>query len=66
LNARHLEENGAAVTLDDTDLGSMLSLVDGLMHDSARLDAMSQASRRLARPDAARDIARLVLELTEK
>ena len=63
LNARHLEDNGAAVILDDRDLGSMLSLVGGLLHDSARLDSMSQASRRLARPEAARDIARLILEL---
>jgi UDP-N-acetylglucosamine:LPS N-acetylglucosamine transferase len=41
----------------------MLSLVGGLLHDAARLDAMSQASRRLARPEAARNIARLIVEL---
>lgn len=63
LNARHLADNGAAVILDDHDLGSMLSLVGGLLHDSARLDAMSQASRRLARPEAARNIAGLILDL---
>jgi UDP-N-acetylglucosamine--N-acetylmuramyl-(pentapeptide) pyrophosphoryl-undecaprenol N-acetylglucosamine transferase len=63
LNARHLADNGAAEILDDDDLESMLSLVGGLLHDSARLDAMSQASRRLARPEAARNIARLILGL---
>jgi UDP-N-acetylglucosamine--N-acetylmuramyl-(pentapeptide) pyrophosphoryl-undecaprenol N-acetylglucosamine transferase len=63
LNARHLADNGAAIILNDRDLGSMLALVGGLLHDSARLDEMSQASRRLARPDAARDVARLILEL---
>ncbi len=63
LNARHLADNGAAVILDDHDLGSMLSLVGGLLHDSDRLDAMSEASRRLARPEAARNIARLILDL---
>ena len=63
LNARHLADNGAAVILDDRDLRAMLSLVGGLLHDSARLDAMSPASRRLARPEAARNIARLILEL---
>jgi len=63
LNARHLADNGAAVILDDHDLGSMLSLVGGLLHDSAQLDAMSRASRRLARPEAARSIARLILDL---
>jgi UDP-N-acetylglucosamine:LPS N-acetylglucosamine transferase len=41
----------------------MLSLVGGLLHDSAQLDAMSQASRRLARPEAARNIAGLILDL---
>lgn len=64
LNARYLADNRAAVILDDGDLGSMLSLVGGLLHDSARLDAMSQASHRLARPDAARDIAKLILDLS--
>jgi UDP-N-acetylglucosamine--N-acetylmuramyl-(pentapeptide) pyrophosphoryl-undecaprenol N-acetylglucosamine transferase len=63
LNARYLADNGAAVILDDRDLGSMLALVGGLLHDSARLDDMGQAARRLARPDAARDVARLVLEM---
>jgi UDP-N-acetylglucosamine--N-acetylmuramyl-(pentapeptide) pyrophosphoryl-undecaprenol N-acetylglucosamine transferase len=64
LNARYLADNNAAVILDDGDLGSMLSLVGGLLHDSAQLDAMSQASRRLARPEAARNIARLILDLS--
>jgi UDP-N-acetylglucosamine--N-acetylmuramyl-(pentapeptide) pyrophosphoryl-undecaprenol N-acetylglucosamine transferase len=64
LNARHLADNNAAVILDDGDLGSMLPLVGGLLHDSAQLDAMSQASRRLARPEAARNIARLILDLS--
>ena len=63
LNARYLADNRAAVILDDRDLGSMLSLVGGLLHDSTQLDAMSQASRRLARPEAARNIARLILDL---
>ena len=63
LNARHLEDNGAAAILDERDLGSMLSVVGGLLHDDARLDAMRQASRRLARPEAASNIARLILDL---
>ncbi|MFB3052627.1 MAG: glycosyltransferase [Dehalococcoidia bacterium] len=63
LNARHLADNDAAIILEDSDLSSMLPLVGGLLHDAARLDAMSQASRRLARPEAARNIARLIVEL---
>lgn len=63
LNARYLADNGAAVILENRDLGRMLSTVGGLLHDKAKLEAMGQAARRLARPQAARDVARLVLEL---
>jgi UDP-N-acetylglucosamine--N-acetylmuramyl-(pentapeptide) pyrophosphoryl-undecaprenol N-acetylglucosamine transferase len=63
LNARYLADNGAATILDDRDLASVLSVVGGLIHDSARLDVMRQSSRRLARRDAARNIARMVLSM---
>lgn len=62
LNARYLADNGAAVILEDDALSSMLSTVKGLLDDSSRLEDMKQASHRLARPDAARKIARLVIE----
>ncbi len=41
----------------------MLPVVGGLLHDAAKLDEMGQASRRLARPDAASNIARIILDL---
>jgi UDP-N-acetylglucosamine:LPS N-acetylglucosamine transferase len=41
----------------------MLVVVGSLLHDASRLDAMSQAARRLARPEAAKKIAKLVLGL---
>jgi UDP-N-acetylglucosamine--N-acetylmuramyl-(pentapeptide) pyrophosphoryl-undecaprenol N-acetylglucosamine transferase len=63
INARYLEDNGAAVVLDDDDLDRLLPLVGGLLHDEKRLEAMRDASRRLARPDAARRIAGILLEL---
>lgn len=63
LNARYLEERGAAVVLDDGDLGHLLPLVGHLLHDEERLRTMRQASLRLARPDAASRIARMLLEL---
>ncbi|MBI1885085.1 MAG: UDP-N-acetylglucosamine--N-acetylmuramyl-(pentapeptide) pyrophosphoryl-undecaprenol N-acetylglucosamine transferase [Chloroflexi bacterium] len=64
LNARHLEDNGAAVILDDSELQrGLLPLVGELLSDEGRLRKMSEASRRLARPEAARDIARLLLEV---
>jgi UDP-N-acetylglucosamine--N-acetylmuramyl-(pentapeptide) pyrophosphoryl-undecaprenol N-acetylglucosamine transferase len=65
LNARYLERNGAAVVLDDGDLDGMLPLVGALLHDEKRLRSMRDASRRLARPDAAARIARILLELAK-
>jgi hypothetical protein len=35
--------------------------VDAIVLDDGRLGAMAAASARLARPDAARDVARIVL-----
>ncbi len=63
LNARYLQENGAAVILDNRNLSSLLPVVGGLLHDEKRLRTMTEASRRLARPDAARRIAAILLEL---
>lgn len=65
LNARYLADNGAAVILDDRELGTMLPVVGELLHDENRLRSMSDAARRLARPDAAARIARILLELAQ-
>ena len=63
LNAKYLASNGAAVILDDDKLHSMLPLVGELLHNEARLRTMSEAARRLSRPDAAGRIARILIEL---
>jgi UDP-N-acetylglucosamine--N-acetylmuramyl-(pentapeptide) pyrophosphoryl-undecaprenol N-acetylglucosamine transferase len=63
LNARYLERNGAAVTLEDDDLKKLLPLAGQLLHDSKRLKAMKAASTKLARPDAADRIAAILVEL---
>lgn len=65
LNARYLQKNGAAVILDDGDLDRMLPLVGELLHNETRLRAMRDAARRLAHPDAARRVARILLDLAE-
>ena len=65
LNARYLQKNGAAVVLEDSDLDGMLPLVGELLHDETRLRSMREAARRLGRPDAARRIARILLDLAE-
>jgi UDP-N-acetylglucosamine--N-acetylmuramyl-(pentapeptide) pyrophosphoryl-undecaprenol N-acetylglucosamine transferase len=61
-NARYLAKNGAAVILEDEDLHRMLPVVGGLLHDQPKLRSMRDAARRLARPDAAGRIARILIE----
>lgn len=64
-NARALERAGAALMLDPDDLSaaSLAARVRELVSDAARIDAMSQAARGLARPDAASRVADLALEV---
>jgi len=66
LNAKYLERNGAAIILDDEDLDEFLPLVGQLLHDEPRLRAMRDASRRLARPNAAARIAHILLDLAKE
>jgi len=58
-NAEALERAGAAVLIAEKDLTSerLVSAVRELLCDPARLARMSAASRKLAHPDAAREIA---------
>jgi UDP-N-acetylglucosamine--N-acetylmuramyl-(pentapeptide) pyrophosphoryl-undecaprenol N-acetylglucosamine transferase len=62
-NARYMERAGAAIVISDAELtGPRLALEVGrLLGDRARLNAMARASRGVARPDAAREIAGEVL-----
>ena len=62
-NARWMEEAGAATVLADAQVTPqrLRAEVDALVTDESRWRAMAAASRRLARPDAARVIAREVL-----
>jgi UDP-N-acetylglucosamine--N-acetylmuramyl-(pentapeptide) pyrophosphoryl-undecaprenol N-acetylglucosamine transferase len=62
-NARWMERAGAASVLPDAELSPerLRAEVDALVEDRPRRAAMAAASTRLARPDAARAIAREVL-----
>ncbi|WP_267128229.1 undecaprenyldiphospho-muramoylpentapeptide beta-N-acetylglucosaminyltransferase [Baekduia soli] len=62
-NARWMTDAGAAVVVRDDELTPerLAREVDALLADRGRLAAMAAASAALARPDAARDIAREVL-----
>jgi UDP-N-acetylglucosamine--N-acetylmuramyl-(pentapeptide) pyrophosphoryl-undecaprenol N-acetylglucosamine transferase len=63
-NARWMERAGAAVVLPDAELSPerLRAEVDALVEDAPRRAAMAAASAALARPEAARIIAREVLK----
>jgi UDP-N-acetylglucosamine--N-acetylmuramyl-(pentapeptide) pyrophosphoryl-undecaprenol N-acetylglucosamine transferase len=63
-NAEWMARGGAAVVVPDSELepGRLRAVVGELLGDQPRLERMTAASRRLARPDAARLIADVVLD----
>jgi UDP-N-acetylglucosamine--N-acetylmuramyl-(pentapeptide) pyrophosphoryl-undecaprenol N-acetylglucosamine transferase len=62
-NAKWMQRAGAATVLPDEELSGerLASEVAGLFADRSRLEGMAEASRQMARPDAARRIADEVL-----
>lgn len=64
-NARALEAAGAAIVVPERDLSArrLGNLLEGLLSDSGRRDAMARAARTLGRPDAAAVVADRVLDL---
>jgi UDP-N-acetylglucosamine--N-acetylmuramyl-(pentapeptide) pyrophosphoryl-undecaprenol N-acetylglucosamine transferase len=62
-NARWMVDAGAAIVVGDADLSGerLRTEIDALLADPGRLAAMAAASWAVARPDAAREIAREVL-----
>jgi len=63
-----MSDAGAAVVVDDSELdpGSLVRTVGDLFADAERLERMSAASRALARPDAAEQIAEAVLDAARR
>jgi UDP-N-acetylglucosamine--N-acetylmuramyl-(pentapeptide) pyrophosphoryl-undecaprenol N-acetylglucosamine transferase len=57
LNARHFEQGGGAVVVDQSALDRIPALVEELLADPERLAAMRQAMLALSRPDAADVVA---------
>lgn len=65
-NARFLETSGAAVIVEQDALETELApTVIGLIGDSARRGAMARAAGEISKPDAARTIARIMIEAAE-
>ena len=64
-NADYLVEAGAAVAIEDADLGTnLVPTVLDLLADRKRRAGMRQAARGLARPDAAQRIAQTLFDLS--
>jgi UDP-N-acetylglucosamine--N-acetylmuramyl-(pentapeptide) pyrophosphoryl-undecaprenol N-acetylglucosamine transferase len=64
-NARYFEQNGGAVVVAEESLDLPRQALE-LLEDPARLQAMSEAMLRLARPDAADLIAEELIELARR
>jgi UDP-N-acetylglucosamine--N-acetylmuramyl-(pentapeptide) pyrophosphoryl-undecaprenol N-acetylglucosamine transferase len=64
-NAEFIADGGAAIVIPDNELTAvrLATEVDALLADPARLTGMSEAARRLARPDAGERIATELLAL---
>jgi UDP-N-acetylglucosamine--N-acetylmuramyl-(pentapeptide) pyrophosphoryl-undecaprenol N-acetylglucosamine transferase len=56
-NARYFEEHGGAVVVPEGDVARAPEVIRALLDNPARLEEMSRAMRKLARPDAADEIA---------
>jgi UDP-N-acetylglucosamine--N-acetylmuramyl-(pentapeptide) pyrophosphoryl-undecaprenol N-acetylglucosamine transferase len=61
-NARFLEQAGAAVVVEEDKLARLGAVVADLVEDTDRRAAMQEAAAAIAKPDAARTIARVMIE----
>ncbi len=62
-NARYFEAGGGAIVVPEAELSRVPELVRSLLGDPARLAEMGAAMLRVARPDAADQIAEELLAL---
>ena len=65
-NAEYLASRGAAVHLPQDQIDALRQLVLGLITDRERREEMRARMRAIGRPDAAKRLAKLVLELAER
>ena len=63
MNALFFERAGGAITVPETELGRVPDLARSLLGDADRLKEMGAAMKRLARPDAADEIAEELIAL---
>lgn len=65
-NAEYLASRGAAVHLPQSQIDALRPLVLGLIEDRGRREEMRARMRAIGRPDAARRLAELVLDLAKR
>jgi UDP-N-acetylglucosamine--N-acetylmuramyl-(pentapeptide) pyrophosphoryl-undecaprenol N-acetylglucosamine transferase len=67
VNARALERAGAAVVVEESNLGAayLVDTIAALIGDAGRLRSMSAAAKSLAHPKAVEEIAEMVRQLAE-
>ena len=65
-NADYMAAQGAAVVLAEADVERLVPTIRGLLGDTARREAMSRASRALAKPQAAETLAAALHELAAR
>ncbi|HEX9111671.1 MAG TPA: glycosyltransferase, partial [Terriglobales bacterium] len=68
VNARALERAGAAVVVEESNLGAayLVDTIFALLADQNRLQSMSAGAKSLAHPKALEEIAAMVKQLTER
>jgi UDP-N-acetylglucosamine--N-acetylmuramyl-(pentapeptide) pyrophosphoryl-undecaprenol N-acetylglucosamine transferase len=71
LNAKVLSDGGAAVLLDDEkdrrkNAEKLRPILEPLLRDATRRQTMSAAAKKLGYPDAAENVARVVMQIAEK
>ncbi|VFQ42449.1 undecaprenyldiphospho-muramoylpentapeptide beta-N-acetylglucosaminyltransferase [Desulfoluna butyratoxydans] len=68
INARYLEDNGAARMILEADLtgNGLADLLEELLDNPEALGAMDQNAKTLGRPDASQHVAEGILDLTKK
>jgi UDP-N-acetylglucosamine--N-acetylmuramyl-(pentapeptide) pyrophosphoryl-undecaprenol N-acetylglucosamine transferase len=69
-NAKVLAEAGAAVLVEDekdgrTNARKLRPLIEPLLYDADKRRAMSEAARKIGKPDAAENVARLVTDIAQ-
>ena len=62
-NARYFEDGGGAIVVPEAEAGRVPALLRSLLDDAVRLEEMADAMRRVARPNAADDIAEELIAL---